>query len=59
MSNFIRTIKKNRIKKEENEFRSVYNKKPKEKCPKCKRKSLFYKNKDDELYCIRCNEKIK
>ena len=38
------------------ELRKTYNKKPKQKCPKCGKKSLFYTNKDGETYCLRCDK---
>ncbi len=39
-------------------IRKTYGKKPKDKCPICHKKSLFMKNKDGEIFCIRCNSKV-
>lgn len=41
------------------EIKELYHKKPKDKCPNCNKKSLFYTNKTGEMFCIRCNERIK
>ena len=52
----IRKLKRNKEKLKLKEIRETYNKKPKQKCPKCGKKSLFYTNKDGEIYCIRCDK---
>lgn len=54
----IRKIERNKEKLKLKELRKTYNKKPKQKCPKCGKKNLFYTNKDGETYCIRCNKII-
>ena len=59
MSNMLRRYKQNEEKKEQYKIRKTYNKKPKEFCPVCKRKSLFMSNKDGEVYCIRCDQRVK
>jgi ribosomal protein S27AE len=40
------------------EIRNTYNRKPKEICPKCHKKSLFMTNSKNEVYCIRCNNLV-
>lgn len=59
MSNMLRRVRRNEDKKEIMIFRKTYNKKPKIKCPKCKKKTAFYTNTQKEVYCLRCNEKVK
>lgn len=56
MSGFERKIRRNNEKTENEEIKKMYGKKPKEKCPLCKQKSLFYTNNKGEVYCMRCNE---
>lgn len=46
-------------KKQLENIRNLYSKKPTNICPKCKRKSLFITNKKGELYCVRCDKRIK
>jgi ssDNA-binding Zn-finger/Zn-ribbon topoisomerase 1 len=41
------------------EIQKTYGKKPKEICPKCHKKSIFFTNKKGELFCIRCDQKVK
>lgn len=36
----------------------TYGKKPKGKCPKCKRYSLFFTNEKGEIFCVRCDEMV-
>lgn len=57
--NLRRVLERKREKKELEEIKKTYGKKPKEKCPKCGKKSLFMKNSSGELFCIRCDKKIK
>ncbi len=59
MSSYLRKYKRLELKKENDNIKQTYNKKPKEKCPLCGKKTLFYKNKDNEVYCIRCDKMIK
>lgn len=59
MGKLERKLRKNKEKKELLKIRELYNKKPKEKCPRCKKNSLFYTNKDGETFCLRCNNIIK
>lgn len=40
------------------EIHNTYNRKPKEICPKCHKKSLFMTNSKNEVYCIRCNNLV-
>ena len=54
----IRKIERNKEKLKLKELRKTYNKKPKQKCPKCGKKSLFYTNKDGETYCIRRDNSV-
>ena len=56
---FLRKIERNKEKQKQNDIKKTYGKKPKEKCPKCGKKSLFMKNSSGELFCIRCDKKIK
>lgn len=55
----LRKIKRKEENKEINNIKLTYGKKPKSKCPKCGKKSLFYTNEDKETYCIRCDRQIK
>lgn len=59
MSNFKRKLERTKEKKEIINLKNTYGKKIKEKCPKCKKKSLFMTNKNGETYCIRCDERVK
>ena len=40
------------------EIHNTYNRKPKDICPKCHKKSLFMTNSKKEVYCIRCNNLV-
>ena len=57
--NFKRKLERNKEKKEQFNIKNTYGKKPKGICPYCKKHSIFMKNKDNEFYCIRCDEKVK
>lgn len=59
MSNMLRKIKRSQDKKEQINLRNTYGKKPKQICPRCHLHSLFLQNKDSEVYCVRCNNRIK
>lgn len=59
MSNIQRKIKREKEKLEIERIKDLYHNKPKEKCPKCHKKSLFMKNDNNELFCIRCDQRIK
>ena len=58
MSSLLRMIQREEEKKKLIEIRKTYGKKPKIICPKCKRKSLFMTNKNNEIFCIRCDSKV-
>lgn len=59
MSNALRKIKRNEEKEKMKEIKSTYGKKPKGICPNCKKHSLFMTNKENEVFCIRCDKRIK
>ena len=59
MSNMLRKFKRKEEKDKQINIKNTYGKKPKEICPKCKRKTLFMTNKDGEVYCIRCDNRVK
>ena len=59
MSNMLRKFKRKEEKNKQINIRNTYGKKPKEICPRCKRKTLFMTNKDGEVYCIRCDNRVK
>ena len=59
MSNMLRKFKRKEEKDKQINIRNTYGKKPKEICPKCKRKTLFMTNKNGEVYCIRCDNRVK
>lgn len=59
LMNFARKIKRNKEKEKLEEIKNTYDKKPKDKCPKCGQKSLFMSNKDGDIYCIRCDSLVK
>lgn len=40
------------------EIKTIYGKKSKRRCPACHRFSLFLKNKEGKIECIRCREII-
>lgn len=54
-----RMIKHNKEKQELDNIRKTYGKKPKEKCPKCNKKTLFFKNDKGEIFCIRCDKIVR
>lgn len=54
-----RKLIKDEEKEELNNLRKMYGKKPKIKCPKCNKKTLFFKNKDGEVFCIRCDKIVR
>ena len=56
---FDRMIKHNKEKQELENIRKTYGKKPKEKCPKCNKKTLFFKNDKCEIFCIRCDKIVR
>ena len=59
MSNMLRKFKRKEEKVKQINIKNTYGKKPKEICPRCKRKTLFMTNKDGEVYCIRCDNRVK
>lgn len=40
------------------EIKTMYGKKPKQKCPKCHQKTLFFTNNEGNIYCVRCDKQI-
>ena len=56
---FDRMIKHNKEKQELENIRKTYGKKPKIKCPKCNKKTLFFKNDKGEIFCIRCDKIVR
>ena len=59
MSSMLRNFKRNQEKKDIEELKTTYGKKPKQRCPRCKQKTIFMKNKDNEVYCVKCDSRIK
>lgn len=55
MSSLLRKYKRIEEKKEQENIKKLYGKKPKGVCPKCKLKSLFYTNEKKETFCVRCD----
>lgn len=53
-----RQIERQREKKELGNIHKMYHKKPKDICPKCKKKSLFMANNKGEIFCIRCDQLV-
>lgn len=53
-----RKILRGREKDKLKEIHNTYNRKPKEICPKCHKKSLFMTNSKNEVFCIRCNNLV-
>lgn len=54
-----RKLMREKEKKELDNIRKTYGKKPKIKCPKCNKKTLFFKNNNGEIYCIRCDKIVR
>lgn len=54
-----RKLKRNKEKAKLIEIRNTYGKKPKGKCPKCKKTTLFMNANNGEIYCIRCDGRVK
>lgn len=54
-----RKLMREKEKKELDNIRKTYGKKPKIKCPKCNKKTLFFKNHNGEIYCIRCDKIVR
>ena len=57
-SNLARKLERQKEIKRLEDIRNTYNKKPKQVCPKCHKKSLFMTNSKNEVYCIRCNKQV-
>ena len=55
MGSFGRKLKKQQELKEQQNIKNLYGKKPKGKCPKCKKHSLFFTNEKGQTFCIRCD----
>lgn len=53
-----RKILREREKEKLKEIHKTYNRKPKDICPKCHKKSLFMINSKNEVYCIRCDKLV-
>nr|DAW34342.1 MAG TPA: TFIIB zinc-binding [Caudoviricetes sp.] len=58
MGGFGRKLQRAKEKAEQENIKKVYGKKPKGICPKCKKHSLFYTNKDGKMFCIRCDNVV-
>lgn len=58
MAKLDRKIIVEKEKKELKNIQKTYGKKPKTKCPKCNKKSLFITNNKGEIFCIRCDKKV-
>lgn len=62
MSNLIRKMERQNAiaeeKTKQKELKALYGKRPKQTCPRCKKQSLFFTNKDGETFCVRCDSKI-
>lgn len=54
-----RMVSHNKEKQELENIRKTYGKKPKIKCPKCNKKTLFFKNDKGEIFCIRCDKIVR
>lgn len=53
-----RQLIRNKEKEEVKKLHKEYKKKPTEKCPRCGKLSIFYKCKDGEIYCLRCENRV-
>lgn len=53
-----RKILREKEKEKLKEIHNTYNRKPKEICPKCHKKSLFMSNSKRGVFCIRCNNLV-
>lgn len=53
-----RKILREKEKQKLKEIHNTYNRKLKEICPKCHKKSLFMTNSKNDAYCIRCNNLV-
>lgn len=58
MTKLDRKIIVEKEKKKLKNIQKTYGKKPKIKCPKCNKKSLFITNNKGEIFCIRCDKKV-
>jgi hypothetical protein len=58
MGSLARKIERKREIDELLNIRNLYHKKPKNKCPKFKRKSLFLTNDKGDIFCIRCDQLV-
>lgn len=56
---FKRKLERKNEKKEQLNIKNTYGKKPKGICPRCNKHSIFMTNQENEVYCIRCNNRIK
>lgn len=56
---FKRKLERIKEKEEQNNIKNLYGKKPKGICPKCKKHSIFMTNSEKEIYCIRCNQRVR
>lgn len=57
-NNLSRKLERQKEIKKIEEIRTTYNKKPKQVCPKCHKKSLFMTNSKKEVFCIRCDKQV-
>lgn len=53
-----KSMKRAQEAKEVAQIKAIYKRSPKEKCPLCNKKSLFYTNKDGSVFCVRCDSRV-
>ena len=58
MGSLIRKLERLKDKEKQGDIKTMYGKKPKTKCPKCHKKTLFFTNNEGNVYCIRCDKLI-
>ena len=58
MGSLARKFERAKDKEKQQEIKVMYGKKPKVKCPKCNKKTLFFTNNEGNVYCIRCDNLI-
>lgn len=58
MGSLKRKIMRYNEKKQIENIKTLYGKKPKTECPHCHKKTLFMTNNKNEMYCIRCDKLV-
>lgn len=58
MGSLARKFKRLKEKDKLQDIKTMYGKKPKQKCPKCHQKTLFFTNNEGNIYCVRCDKQI-